>query len=176
MPATAIARDTAPGPVTPVADRPRMPREYGVPKSTKGLMDWSVVERRLGDARVYWVATCGPDGQPRVRPLDGVWMDGALYVGGSPETRWVRDLRANPRASVHLDDGSDVAILEGTVEFPDGLAGDDAGRLASASNAKYGYGMTEESYLGPGVIVIRPRMAFAWKAFPRDMTRFRFEG
>ncbi len=165
----------APARPTPIADRPRMPRDYGVPKSTKGLMDWEVVERRLTDARVYWVATASPDGQPRVRPLDGVYMDGTLYVGGSPETRWVRDLRANPRASVHLDDAHDVAILEATVSFPDGLPRDDARQLAAASNAKYGYGMTEESYLGPGAIAIRPRLAFAWKDFPKDMTRFRFE-
>ena len=161
----------------PVADRPRIPRDYGVPKSRTGLMDWSAIEERLRDARVYWVATAGPDGTPRVRPLDGLYVDGVLYVGGSPETRWVRDLEANPRASVHLDGGNDVVILEGPAEILDGVDPETARWLAAESTRKYPeYGMTEASYTGPGPIAIRTVKAFAWKQFPKDVTRFRFEG
>ena len=161
----------------PIADRPRMPRGYGVPKSTKGLLGWAVVERRLQEARVYWVATGGPDGQPRVRPLDGLYVDGALYVGGSPETRWVRDLEGNPKVSVHLDGGYDVAILEGTAQVLNGVPVETARRLAAASTEKYPqYGMTEASYAGPGPIEIRFLRGFAWQDFPKDVTRFRFEG
>ena len=160
----------------PTADRPRIPAEYGVPRTTKGLLDWDHLEQRLAKARVYWIATAGPDGQPRVRPVDGLYVDGVLYVGGSPETRWIRDLLANPQVAIHLDDATDVAILQGVAELLEHGAGPElAVRLAAASTAKYPeYGMTPDSYSGPGPIAIRPRVAFGWTSFPKDVTRFRF--
>jgi hypothetical protein len=160
----------------PTADRPIVPREYGVPTSLDGLLDWTHVESRLRDATVYWLATVDPHGAPRVRPVDGLWHDGVLYVGGSPETRWVRDLIANPSVAVHLDGGADVAILDGTAAVLEhGVGPDLAATLAGLSNAKYPqYGMTPEMYEAPGPIAIRPRRALAWSAFPQDVTRFRF--
>jgi hypothetical protein len=161
----------------PIADRPRIPAEYGIPTSTKGLLDWAHAEERLRAATVYWIATSAPDGTPHVRPVDGLWHDGVLYVGGSPETRWARDLVANPRVSVHLDGGSDVVILEGDVELLEhGVGPELAVTLADLSNAKYPqYGMTPEMYAGPGPFAIRPRSAFGWTSFPKDVTRFRFD-
>ncbi len=43
---------TTPTP-TPVAERPLMPREYGVPESPEGLVAWADVESRLASALVY---------------------------------------------------------------------------------------------------------------------------
>jgi general stress protein 26 len=162
---------------TPTADRPRIPREYGIPTTTDGLLPWSHLDARLAEATVYWVATSGPGGVPRVRPLDGLWHDGVLYVGGSPETRWVRDIQTNPHVAVHLDDGSNVAILEGMAEvLEEGTDRETAEALAAQSKAKYPqYGMTVDSYLnGPGPIAIRPERAFGWTSFPKDVTRYRF--
>ena len=69
---------------TPTADRPLIPKEYGIPATTTGLLEWTHLDERLAKATVYWLATSGPGGVPRVRPLDGLWHDGVLYVGGSP--------------------------------------------------------------------------------------------
>jgi Pyridoxamine 5'-phosphate oxidase len=162
---------------SPRADRPRMPKEYGVPRKGGELVPWSDVERRLAEAMVYWISTSGPGCKPRVRPLDGIYVDGTLYVGGSPETRWARDLAANPQVAVHLDGGIEVVILEGEAELLEAGVGPELGeRLAAASNAKYpAYGMTAESYKGPGPFAIRPRFALAWTSFPKDVTRFRFD-
>lgn len=174
--ATSAAPAPTPAPRRAIADRPRMPAEYGIPRSTTGLLDWGHLERRLTDAMVYWLATSGPGGVPRVRPLDGIFVDGTLYVGGSPETRWARDLATNPRVAVHLDDGTDVVILEGEARLLHGVGPALAERLAAASNAKYPqYGMTAESYAGPGPYAITPRVAFGWTSFPKDVTRFRFD-
>jgi hypothetical protein len=160
----------------PTADRPRIPAEYGIPTSTKGLLDWAHADERLRAATAYWVATSGPDGTPHVRPLDGIWHAGVLYVGGSQETRWARDIAVNPRVSVHLDGAADVVILEGEAELLEhGVGPDLAVTLAELSNGKYPqYGMTPESYAGPGPFAIRPRVAFGWTNFPKDVTRFRF--
>lgn len=160
----------------PLAERPRMPAGYGVPTTTTGLLAWSHVERRLAEATVYWLATSGPGGRPRVRPVDGLYLDGTLYVGGSPETRWARDLEANSQVAIHLDDGSDVVILEGTAELLEtGVGPELAVRLAALSNEKYPqYGVTPADYAGPGPYAIRPSVVFGWTSFPKDVTRFRF--
>jgi hypothetical protein len=151
-----------------------MPDGYGVPKSAKNLLAWDAVEGRLEAARVFWVATAGHGGQPRVRPVDGLYVDGVLYIGGSPETRWVRDLRENPKVTIHLDGDDFVVIVEGTAMF-DGLPVDLARRVADASNAKFGYGVTEADYTRPGVISVTPRLVYAWSGGLTNITRFRFE-
>jgi nitroimidazol reductase NimA-like FMN-containing flavoprotein (pyridoxamine 5'-phosphate oxidase superfamily) len=147
-----------------------------MPATNKDLIAWEGVEARLRDARVYWVATSGPGAKPHVRPVDGLYVDGRLFVGGSPATRWVRDLESNPEVSVHLD-GDDVVILEGMAELLEhGAEPALAERLAAESARKYPeYGMTTESYLsGPGPFAISPRVGFAWSSFPKDLTKFRF--
>lgn len=161
---------------TPRVDRPEIPAEYGIGKATEHV-DWSHVVERLDAARVYWIATVGPDGRPHVRPVDGMVVDGVIYVGGSPATRWVRDLAANAHVSVHLDtlDG-DVVIVEGEAEILASNSDAFAERMAAASKAKYPeYGMTAASFKGPGPIAIRPRKVVAWTNFMKNPTRFRFD-
>jgi nitroimidazol reductase NimA-like FMN-containing flavoprotein (pyridoxamine 5'-phosphate oxidase superfamily) len=160
----------------PRIDRPEIPAEYGIARATAHV-DWSHVEERLGAARVYWIATVGAGGRPRVRPVDGMYVDGVIYVGGSPETRWVRDVAANPHVSVHLDTlEGDVVIVEGDAEVLQRNSDEFAERLAAASKAKYPeYGMTAAQFKGPGPIAIRPRKVVAWTDFMKDPTRFRFD-
>ena len=152
-------------------DRPAIPAEYGV-KRAKEWVDWSHVEERLAADRVYWVATVGPSGRPRVRPVDGLYVDRRLWIGGSPKTRWVQDIAANPNVSVHLGSTDDVIIVEGRAEMLRGIDPETAERLASASAAKFGYGMAAEDYQR-GAIAVRPRKVIAWTDFMKNPTRFR---
>ena len=85
----------------------------------------------LGAARV------GPDGRPHARPVDGVGVDGALCFGGSPATRWVRNLLANPAISVHLSSEAEAIILEGTAEVVTDPAHPLAAPCMAASREKY---------------------------------------
>jgi general stress protein 26 len=142
----------------------------------RDFVDLSHVERRLTEARVYWVATAGPGGQPHVRPVDGLYVDAVIYIGGSIETRWIRDLIENKHVTIHLDGVDDVVIVEGEAEIMEGMEHERAQRLADASNAKFGYGMTVDSFLtGPGPVAIRPSKVLAWTEFMSNPTRFRFE-
>ena len=160
--------------VTPRVDRPEIPAEYGTSKATEHV-EWGHVEDLLSAARVYWIATVGPRGRPRVRPIDGVYVDGVIYVGGSPKTRWVRELATNPHVSVNLDGLDEVVIAEGEAEVLAGVEDALASRLAAASNAKYPeYGMTPDFYRANGAIAITHRKVIAWTDISKDPTRFRF--
>lgn len=160
----------------PRVDRPAIPAEYGTDKATE-FLDWSHVEERLTTDRVYWLATVGMDGHPRVRPVDGLFIEGVIYVGGSPKTRWVRDVAANPNVAVHLDGVDRVLTLEGKVEVISAMDDALADRIAAASNAKFPeYRMTPSFYKRNGAIAIRPRTVIAWTDITRDPTRFSFDG
>ena len=155
----------------PTASRPRLPREYGVSTTAKGLLPWSHVVDRMAKAMHYWISTTDPDGRPHATPVDGLWIDDRLYFGGSPQTRRQRNLAANPSVCVHLESASDVVILHGEAraERPDAAL---AKRLATESTHKYGYGQAPEQYQQADVHVFRPRTAFAWTNLPKDATRF----
>ncbi|HEX2173493.1 MAG TPA: pyridoxamine 5'-phosphate oxidase family protein, partial [Dehalococcoidia bacterium] len=110
MPDTTLTRGK---PDEPRADRPSLPKDYGVPEHTESLLPWSWAVERLEGARNYWFSTTRPDGRPHAMPAWAVWLDGRLYFEGSPETRRARNVAQNPAVVVHLESGDEVVILEG---------------------------------------------------------------
>jgi nitroimidazol reductase NimA-like FMN-containing flavoprotein (pyridoxamine 5'-phosphate oxidase superfamily) len=158
----------------PKVSRPQIPAVYGLPKHNKGLLPWSHVSERMAQAQVYWITTVDPGGRPHATPVDGLWLDGRLYFGGSQETRRNRNLARNPAVCVHLESGSDVVILYGEVEELGGENHELAQRLAAAANEKYGYGGKAEAYLAGGTFALTPRKVIAWKTVFKDATRWEF--
>lgn len=163
-----------PGPAAasnPVASRPQLPPEYGLAPDTKGLLQWERVSKRLQDAQHYWICTVTPDGRPHATPVDGLWMDDRLYFGGSPATRWRRNLSANAAISVHLESATSVAMLQGEARMAP-VDRELAQRLSSASKKKYGYAPKPDEYEKTGVLAFHPQVAFAWTNLPKDATRW----
>lgn len=142
---------------------------YGIPEQVEGTLPWEYVVERLNESRNYWIATAHPDGTPHAVPVWGVWLDGTLYFGGGPQTRWSRNLEANPRVVVHLDDSEHAVILQGTVTRIADPAHPLVARLDAAYLARYGMEH------GVPFWVFRPHTAFAWTRFPDDATRWTFE-
>lgn len=174
MSAKQVSKKHQPAPTnSPTASRPKIPAEYGIPKNNKGLLSWSHVTERMTKAMHYWICTVGSDQRPHVTPVDGLWLDDKLYFGGSPQTRRNRDLTTNSAVSVHLDSSDDVVILHGNahLQTPDHEL---AVALSKASAEKYGYAPKPEDYQTSGVQVFQPQTVFAWKQFPRDVTRWQF--
>jgi nitroimidazol reductase NimA-like FMN-containing flavoprotein (pyridoxamine 5'-phosphate oxidase superfamily) len=158
----------------PRAERPHI-SDYGVPKTTKGLLSWDHVTARLERARHYWICTVSPDSRPHATPVDGLWLDDALYFGGGTKTRRYRNLIANSSVCVHLESAADVVIFHGVVRelrAPDPSL---TKRLSEASKKKYGYGPKPDDYARGGTFVVRPHLVFAWKDFPKDATRWRLD-
>jgi nitroimidazol reductase NimA-like FMN-containing flavoprotein (pyridoxamine 5'-phosphate oxidase superfamily) len=148
-----------------------LPPGYGTPEVP---LAWADVRARLAGAMHYWLATTRPDGRPHVVPLDGLWVDDEWFFGGSAVTVKHRNLKANPRAVVHLDSSEQAVIVEGRCEeiVPDDRL---ARRLSDLSRSKYGYGPDPAGYAATGVWRLRPERVLCWQRFPRDATRFVFD-
>jgi hypothetical protein len=68
-----------------------------------GATAWSQARDRLKAPerdRTYWLATVAPNGRPHVRPLLGLWLDGAFYFVTAESSRKGRNLAADPRCVV----------------------------------------------------------------------------
>lgn len=126
----------------------------------------------------YWIATVDLQNWPHVTPVWGVWVDETFYFDGSPATRRGRNLAANPNLVVHLENGTQVVILQGQARM---LRGSDnrplAEKLAQTYTAKYaglGYSPSPDTWDQGGLYVVQPRVVLAWTKFPQDATRWTF--
>ena len=163
----------------PVAvDRPRIPAGYHAPQDDANLLPWSWAAERLERAINYWVATTRPDGRPHSMPTWGVWVDNTFYFEGSPETRRMRNLAANPAVVVHTESGDEVVVVEGAavaILYPDAAL---SARLVEAYTAKYlaqhGYQPDPKDWEGGGLYAARPETVLGWQEFPKTVTRWHF--
>jgi hypothetical protein len=157
----------------PLAEAPRL---FGAPAPPAELLPWAWAERRLASARNYWLATAAPNGGPHARPVWGVWVGaGLLFSTGSPVA--LRNLRANPEVSVHLGDGDDVVILEGTARRVTDRP--TLRRYVDGLGAEYAYDaeVTREGFEGSDgasgqIFLACPRLVYGWGANLRDPTRW----
>ena len=158
----------------PQASRPRFSPVYGVPANEEGLLPWSWLEARMADAKHYWLGTVTPEGSPHSRPVDGMWVDRGVYFGGTPESKWWRNLLANDKASIHLEDAEKAVILEGNVRFfrPGDVL---AERLAAESNRKYEMGQTGANYQLVDIAEFLPRRVLGWNVLSEDATRWQLD-
>jgi hypothetical protein len=155
----------------PLAQQLSLPSGYGSPNR---ILDWTPVEQRLVEALHYWLATVRRDGSPHVIPVDGIWLDGACYFGGDPATVHIRNLRRDGRATLHLDEDGEAAIIVDGVASWVTPSKSVAQRLVAAAKAKYGYSDTAAGYLA-GVWRLQPAKVLAWNTLYVDATRFLFE-
>ncbi len=159
-------------PVEPIASRPRIPKDYGLPEDAP-FVTWASVNERLTSAVHYWITTVKPDTAPIARPVDGMWVNNAFYFGGDPDALWRRNLAANPRASITLEDAEHAVMLEGTVTQikPDPEL---AATLAEQATAKYEWADQTADDYQDFVCMFTPRVALVWDTLYKDATRFSF--
>ena len=104
---------------------------------------------RLRTESVAWITTVTADGQPQSSPVWFLWDGREFLVYAQPRSWKVRNIRANPKVSVHLNsdrDGGQVATFEGSARICEGHP---PAQEADAYLAKYregiaGIGMTPE--------------------------------
>jgi hypothetical protein len=146
-----------------------IPAAYGAPAE---LLPWAPVSTALLTSLRYWLSTVRPDGRPHTVPVDGLWVDDTLVVGGDTATVHSRNLTTNTAVTVHLPDADTPTIVEGVAQWltpPERQARS----FAAASKAKYGYAPPAAAFRA-GVWQVRPRAVLAWTDITRDATRFTF--
>jgi PPOX class probable F420-dependent enzyme len=124
---------------------------------------------RLRGERVAWLTTVRADGQAQSTPVWFLWDGDTFLLYSQPDAQKVRNLAANPRVSLHLDDdgeGGDVVTFEGraTVE-PDTPRADRVdGYLAKyqAAIEALGYEPGPFAHTYSTAIRVRPTRVRAW--------------
>src|SRR5256885_17265969 len=66
----------------PRATRPRMPKDYGVPKTQRGMLPWATTKKILEDAKSYWLVTTDLESKPHLGGPGGAVIDDRRYVLG----------------------------------------------------------------------------------------------
>jgi len=101
----------------PVAEMPYMP-DYGVRADSWQPLPWHWAVAKLATGRNYWLVTASADGRPHALPVWAVWEESEHRIAFScgPRSRKARNLRANPRVTVAVDDTVECLSLEGSAE------------------------------------------------------------
>src|SRR3989440_10624902 len=97
----------------PRATRPRMPKDYGVPQTERGMMPWATTRKLLKGAQSYWLVTIDPDGKPHLVGQWGAWIDERWYFEGGEGTKGARNLAREPRIAVGAQAGTTAGMIEG---------------------------------------------------------------
>lgn len=78
------------------------------------------IDQWLRDDLIIWLTTVGPTGRPHTVPVWFWWDGDSILIFSEPETRKIRDLRANQSVSLALetrDEGEEVIFFEGDAEL-----------------------------------------------------------
>lgn len=155
-----------------VRDRPRIPSNYGVSTESDGLLAWERVATAIADAEIYWVSTT--DGaNPHLIPIHAVSLDGTIYLGGDPATKWARNLTSNPAVDIGVQHDGLQVMVRGTAAWETPTA-ELHHVMREATDAKYGWSHGDDPV---PLWVIRPSkvIAFDPAEFATSPTRFTFE-
>lgn len=71
------------------------------------------MDSRLDTAPNIWLATVRPDGRPHLVPIWFVLDEGRWYICTGGQSVKASNLRANPRVSLALEDGTNAFVVEG---------------------------------------------------------------
>ena len=129
-------------------------------------LSWPEVAACLAVARNYWLSTTMPSGAPHAAPVWGVVIGRTLYLYSERRTRKARNLAADPRLVVHLENGDDVLIVHGIAEDLGNPA--QVPDVVTALAAKY-TSQADRQYLPDAdpdfdvVYAIRPQSAMMWR-------------
>ncbi len=98
----------------PGVERPAM-SDYGVPQDPEGALPWEWAEQRLLANKNFWVVTASAAGRPHAMPVWGVWLASSerFWFSCSPNARKVRNIEANPQATIAIDDTVECISIEG---------------------------------------------------------------
>ena len=75
------------------------------------------VEDRLARERNVWLCTLRRDGSPHMTPVWFVYADGVWWIGCEGRSVKARNVAADPRVSLALEDGVHPGVAEGVARL-----------------------------------------------------------
>lgn len=146
----------------PTPHRPTVPSDYGIPAELPvPLAAFDVTRSKLASARNYWVSSSSRAHGAHAAPVWGVWVDDELWFSTDARSAKGRNLREDPRVSVHLESGDDVVVVRGRVErIPHEHP--DARRFVTAYETKYEMTFPDPLPEAYAVWRVRPGHVLVW--------------
>jgi general stress protein 26 len=154
--------------------RPKFPEKWHVPNDPKLWITWEHANDKLARETVYWVSTASPQGRPHSAPVWGIWKQNSFYFETDPNSIKGRNLSNDQRIVVHVQDGNDTVILEGSARIekkPEKLK-----QLRKDYVNKYQYTPDWSNEKDQIVFRVEPMIVHAWKAprMHRSLVKFIF--
>jgi nitroimidazol reductase NimA-like FMN-containing flavoprotein (pyridoxamine 5'-phosphate oxidase superfamily) len=116
------------------------------------------MRKKIKAAKNIWFASVRPDGRPHLTPVWFVYVEAKFYMSIDPKSIKSRNLAANPRVSLALEDGLHPVICEGTVKPIEAALATEA---LSAFLEKYEWDVTaDEQY--HYLLEVTPQKWLAW--------------
>ena len=154
--------------------RPDMP-QYGImPDAVDGMLTWDWVDRRMQEARNYWICSVRTDGRPHSVPVWGAWVEGELYFGSDRNSVKALNIARDNRVVVHLDSGDETVIFEGAAVEAQ-VSASMLKKIAARYVEKYGL---DPDLADSGNLLLRllPEKVMAWleRDYPATAACWRF--
>ena len=103
--------------------------------SQRQPLPWKWAAVRLRRAHTYWIVTVRPDHRPHAVPIWGVWIDDRFVFGTDTNSVKVRNLKADPRCEICLEEDGEAVTLEGEASQLEGAGA--IRKMARAYKTKY---------------------------------------
>ena len=113
---------------------------------------------KLESQKVIWFSSVRPDGRPHLVPIWFVWIGRRIYVSTEPKSVKIRNIRANPRVTLALEDGSHPLICEGTARL---VPAPWTEEIKAGFYQKYEWDLEKEAQYNQ-VIEVTPEKWLAW--------------
>ena len=113
------------------------------------------VRERLAAERNVWLCTVRPNGSAHVTPVWFVYASSRWWIGTDLHSVKVRNVQAEPRVSLALEDGRFPVVAEGDVSLiHDGFPPE----IVAAFEGKYGWDVTAPARPGGVRVLLEVRM------------------
>jgi len=154
--------------------RPKFPEKWHVPNDPKLWITWEHANDKLARETVYWVSTASRLGRPHAAPVWGIWKQSRFYFETAPNSVKGRNLSSNQSLVVHVQDGNDTVILEGTTRRE--KTTEAMNQLRKDYLRKYQYTPDWSNEQEQIVFMVEPKIIHAWKAprMHRSLVKFIF--
>jgi nitroimidazol reductase NimA-like FMN-containing flavoprotein (pyridoxamine 5'-phosphate oxidase superfamily) len=154
--------------------RPKFPEKWHVPNDPKLWITWEHANDKLARETVYWVSTASHLGRPHAAPVWGIWKQNRFYFETALNSVKGRNLSSNQSVVVHVQDGNDTVILEGTTRREKRT--ETLNQLRKDYLRKYQYTPDWSNEQEQIVFMVEPKIIHAWKAprMHRSLVKFIF--